>query len=307
MESSEAKALVDFAAARGLMLMTAPCSLLSETATTVADAISSGVIGQVRLVLANFDDGLIAPGQSPWTWHNSVGIPWPAKDEFEVGCTYEHAGYVLTWLARILGPARQVTAFAATLIEEKGIQVEDMAPDFTTGCIEYDGGVVARISCSLVAPRDKSITFIGDDGILKVGNVRHERCPIRYRLYRSTRWRSTLENKVGEALAKLGKPELPEGWASWKTWPYSETPPSWMKSGRKLVDFMRGPAEMAAALRENRPCKVPAEVGWHVTELIEALQYPPCGGGRTVLSSGFAFSPALNRTIRSLEAADHGQ
>jgi predicted dehydrogenase len=136
------------------------------------------VIGRVRLVYANFDDGMIAPKLSPWSWRNESGVPWPAKDEFEVGCTYEHAGYILTWLAAFFGPALNVTSFASCLLSDKGIAVDSMAPGLTVGCIEYANNVVARVTCSLIAPKDKSLTIIGDHGVLCVPDVRNDICPV---------------------------------------------------------------------------------------------------------------------------------
>jgi predicted dehydrogenase len=150
MSFSEAKELVDLAENNQLYLSSAPCSLLSETAQTIWKALKDGAVGRPRLVYANFDDGMIAPKQSPWEWRNGLGAAWPAKDEFEVGCTYEHAGYVLTWLAAYFGPALRVTSFSSCQIPEKGIEVDQMAPDFSVGCIEYQDGVVARVTCSLV-------------------------------------------------------------------------------------------------------------------------------------------------------------
>src|SRR5262245_34742322 len=99
MDFGQASKLVSLAEGNALYLACAPCSVLSETAQTVWKAIKDCTIGQVRLVYANFDDGMIAPNFAPWTWINNYGVAWPAKDEFEVGCTYIHAGYVLTWLA----------------------------------------------------------------------------------------------------------------------------------------------------------------------------------------------------------------
>ena len=169
MDAEQAAELVALARRKDLYLASAPCSVLSETAQTVWKALRDGVIGKVRLVYANFDDGMIAPKLSPWTWRNDSGVLWPAKDEFEVGCTYEHAGYVLTWLAAFFGPALRTTSFASCQLPDKGIPVGSMAPDFTVGCIEYGDDVVARVTCSLVAPKDKSLTIIGDDGILDCG------------------------------------------------------------------------------------------------------------------------------------------
>lgn len=278
MNGVEARSLVETAAARGLMLASAPCSVLSETADTVRAALRSGVIGKVRLVYANFDDGMIAPRLAPWNWRNEIGVPFPARDEFEVGCTYEHAGYLLTWLAAFFGPAHRITSFASCQLPDKGIPVDKMAPDFTTGCIEYADGIVARLTCSLVAPEDKSLTIIGDKGVLRVGNVRHERCPVRYRVYALGRVAASVERRVNAARSGLGMTALDAGWTSWRRYPYVAAPPRWLK-GHKPVDFLRGLSEMAAALREKRKCRLPAELGWHIAEIVDALQHPEGGGG----------------------------
>ncbi len=284
MTGEEAGALVDIARARSLMLASAPCSILSETAQTVWQALRAGAIGKVRLIYASFDDGMIAPRLAPWNWRNAAGVAWPAKDEFEVGCTYEHAGYILTWLAAFFGPARRVTSFAACLLPDKGIAVERMAPDFTAGCIEYDDGVVARVTCSLVAPEDKSLTIIGDKGILHVHNVRHERCPVRYQTYERSRLGAAIERRVDALRLWLGMPLLHSGWTGWRTYPYVATPPHWL-AGRKAVDFLRGPSEMAAARREGRACRLSADLGQHIAEVVESLQHPLQGGARMILSS----------------------
>ena len=96
-------------------------------------------------------------------WKSASGIPWPSKDEFEVGCTLEHAGYYVTWLAALFGPATSVTAFASAQIPDKG--VSDLAPpdaaDFSVGCIQFASGVAARLTCSIIAP---TITRCGCSG-----------------------------------------------------------------------------------------------------------------------------------------------
>lgn len=291
MNGAEAQALVERAAARGLMLASAPCSVLSETAETVWAALRSGAIGKVRLVYANFDDGMIAPRLSPWLWRNALGVPWPAKDEFEVGCTYEHAGYLLTWLAAFFGPARRLTSFACCQLPDKGIPVEKMAPDFTVGCLEYQDGVVARLTCSLIAPENKSLTIVGDKGFLCVDNVRNERCPVRYRTYALGRIAASLERRINSGKVWLGMTPLDHGWTSRRRYPYVAIPPRWL-NGRKPVDFLRGLSEMAAALRERRMCRLPPALGWHVAEIIDALQHPgDSGATRNIVSSFPAIEP----------------
>jgi predicted dehydrogenase len=288
MTSDDATKLVVLAEREGLYLASAPCSLLSEAAQTLWKAIREGVVGKVLLVYANFDDGMIAPRMSPWTWMNG-GVPWPAKDEFEVGCTYEHAGYILTWLAAFFGPALSVTSFASCRIPDKGIPVDSMAPDFTVGCIEYANGVVARVTCGLVAPRDKSITVVGDDGVLFVGNVRDDAAPVLVRRWKLERWESRIARRL----------QWFQRWLSARVpWPGPEAlfqrryslaqPPHLHQVGPgKPVDFMLGPAEMADAIRERRLCRLSARLGVHIVEIVEALQYPERFGGHKLITTSF--------------------
>ena len=58
-EMSDAKLLHALAAQKGLMLASAPCSFLSETAQTVWAAVSAGAIGTPRLIYAELDDDFI--------------------------------------------------------------------------------------------------------------------------------------------------------------------------------------------------------------------------------------------------------
>jgi predicted dehydrogenase len=274
MDAGRARELVEVAHQNGVYLATAPCSVLGEAAQTVWSALRENVIGRVRLVYANFDDDMIAPKQSPWLWQNNTGTYWPAKDEFEVGCTYEHAGYLLTWLAAFFGPAVRVTSFASCLIPDKGVPVDSMAPDFSVGCIEYHGGVVARVTCSLVAPKDKSLTIIGDNGVLSVANVRNDACPVYIRQIPAGRWRAGIERRINSLRRAMRVPGSDMEWHSWSKYPSVRKPPAGFVSTGKPVDFNRGPAEMVNAIQEKRACRLSPELGWHITELIERLQYP---------------------------------
>ncbi len=284
----QAAELAELARQRGVYLASAPCSVLSETAQTLWKAIRENAVGKARLVYANFDDGMVGPNMKPWTWVSDSGAPWPARDEFEVGCTFEHAGYVLTWLAAFFGPAVSVTAFASCRIPDKGIPVASMASDFTVGCIEYADGMVARVTCGLVAPRDKSITVVGDDGVLFVGNVRNDHAPVIVRSSKLWRWRSRLAQRT-QWLHRWLEERFP--------WPGAETmfqrtyplvrQPAVRVGGHKPVDFMRGPSEMTEAIRERRPCRLSAELGVHIVEIVEALDDPGRFGGYRRLATTF--------------------
>lgn len=287
MDALRARELVDLASSHHVYLAAAPCSMLSETAQTVWHALKRNAIGRVRLVYANFDDGMIAPKLSPWQWKNETGVAWPAKDEFEVGCTYEHAGYFLTWLAAFFGPALRATSFAACLIPQKGIAVDAMAPDFVTACIEYADGVVARVTCSLVAPVDKSLTIIGDDGVLRVPDLRNDVCPVYVRAIPARRWEAAVERRVNRLRKALGLPGSETEWHIWSRYRPARTPAGQFAAASKRVDFCRGLSEMAEAIRQKRPCRLSAELACHITELIERLQYPERFAGRPEVSSRF--------------------
>lgn len=288
MNFNEARELADLAKFNNLYLAAAPCSLLSETAQTVAKALRDGVVGKVRLVYANFDDGMIAPNLAPWNWRNETGIIWPAQDEFEVGCTYEHAGYVLTWLAAFFGPAKSVTAFACCQIPDKGISVVNMAPDFTVGCVEYEQQVVARVTCSLIAPKDRSLTIVGDDGILYVADVRNDTCPVYLRPIPQRGWRAGAERRIAKLRKLFGWGDPVNNSHFRRRLPFVRRPPGRFVSATKAVDFCRGPSEMASAIRQRRPSRLSPELAVHLVEIVEALQYPERFGGRRELLSTFS-------------------
>lgn len=110
MHVEEVKELKELAEQNGLLISNAPCSSLSSSVKTLWTAINAKKIGEVKLVYAEMDDGPVHL-MNPENWKNSLGVPWPYEEEFEVGCTIEHIGYCLTWLLAMFGPAVHVTAF----------------------------------------------------------------------------------------------------------------------------------------------------------------------------------------------------
>ncbi len=124
----DAKVLYELAITKKLLLCSAPCSLLGEAAQTVWRAIRDGEIGKPRLVYAELDDNFIA--DAPYKkWISESGAPWPFVDEFEVGCTMEHAGYYLTWLIAMFGPVKSVTSFAHGIVISERFPELKTAPD----------------------------------------------------------------------------------------------------------------------------------------------------------------------------------
>jgi predicted dehydrogenase len=254
MDMGQARELVELAKARGLQISSAPSTVFSETAQTLWKALRANSVGKVRLVYAEMDDGLVH--RMPYRhWRNASGKPWPWKDEFEVGCTIEHAGYCLTWLGAFFGPATSVTAFSSATIPDKqtDLPLESNAPDLSIGCIKYANGVVARLTCSIVAPHDHRLMVVGDEGILWAKDTWHTRSPVYSRKYLRIRRRMMLQ--------------------PWKTrFPLlGKDLPKVKYRGASQTDWGRGIADLADAVSENRPARLSADFSLHINELTLAL------------------------------------
>jgi predicted dehydrogenase len=254
MEMWQAEELAHLAEQKGLYLSSAPCSLLSETAQTIWKALRENQVGTVRLVYAEMDDGLVH--QMPYQrWMSESGIPWPYKDEFEVGCTLEHAGYYVTWLTAFFGPAETVSAFSSCLIPDKqtDVPLDINAPDFSVACIKFASGVVARLTCSIVAPHDHSLRIIGDRGILGIHDSWFYGAPVYIR-------RSI----------NIGRKRLEGVWK--QRYPLVKKAPRLGYRGAQQMDFCRGVAEMAEAIAHDRPCRLSTRFSLHNNEIVLAIQ-----------------------------------
>jgi predicted dehydrogenase len=275
----EAEALVRLAESRGLHLSSAPCSLLGETAQTMWKALRNNVIGKVRLVYAELDGGLLHRKNFK-EWRSDSGAAWPYKDEFEVGCTMEHAGYFATWLMAFFGPATAVTSFASIRVPDKlpNEPLDVMTPDFSVACIEFTSGVVARLTCGIVAPRDHSLQIIGDDGVLATDEGWDYGSPVYLKLHTKPIHRG-LRQKVMRRLLGSTQEEYP---AVRKTNLHHR----YVNSSHQM-DQARGVAELAGAISENRPCRLSTRFSLHCTEIALAIQYPQLMGCPRRLKSSF--------------------
>ena len=253
MKLEEAEKLVEIAEQNGLQLSSAPCSLLGETAQTIWKALREESVGKVYAVYGEMDDGLIH--KMPYkAWISQSGIPWPYKDEFEVGCTLEHAGYYLSWFPAFFGRAESVTAFSSTLIEDKNTDVplEHNAPDFSVACIKFSSGVVVRLTCSIVGSHDHSMRIFGDRGILSTPDSWFYNAPVHIRRMFNIR-RKMIISPIKQKYPLVG----------------SKTKFSY--GGAFQMDFARGIADIADAIREDRSCHLSARYCLHVNELVLAI------------------------------------
>jgi predicted dehydrogenase len=270
---SDAQALVDLANRKGLHLSSAPCGILGETAQTLWRALRSGEIGTTRVVYAEFDDGPVQL-QEPDIWRTSSGAPFPYRDEFQVGFPISHAGYYLTWFAAFFGPAKTITAYSSCLWPDKTVKpgetVHVSNPDMSVACITFESGVVVRLTCSLLGPHNHTMRIIGDKGILKVEECLNYSAPVYVDKYSGFKFRAQ-------------RYPIAERYPFIKAWfdpNYKKYPPikkfSWKKqNARHRQDYARGVAELAKAIMEKRPSRLPADYCLHITELAWAIQNVP--------------------------------
>jgi len=282
MEFSAAEELVELAEAKGLVISSAPCTLLGNAAQTLWRGVRDSLVGQVRLVYAELDDGMVH--QMPYRkWKSVSGAPWPYKDEFEVGCTLEHAGYYLGWLIAIFGPVETITAFSACLIPDKlqdGILDPHDTADFSVGLLKFESGVVARLSTTLVGPHDHSLRIIGDRGIMGIDDCWFNNGKVYLRKFMTIRRKTflcpfKLTYRVKGALKVKPK-----------------------KAGGNRMDFAAGLAELARSVRDGRPCRLSARFSLHVNEVALALQNAGTNSSVYVTRSRFEPVQPLDWAVR---------
>lgn len=261
MTTAQAMEMRDLARAANVRLGAAPCNLLGEAAQTMWKAVRDGRIGRPVLAYAELDDGMVHRANYE-TWVSRSGRIWPARGEFETGCTFEHAGYALTVLCGMFGPVRRVTSFAALLIADKKAKppLPHPAPDFSVGMLEFDHGVVARLTNSIVAPYEHRFRVVGEDGALDIREPWDYSCPVVLRRPAEGRISRILERRFG-------------GFGGSRV-PHVRATPFKGGRGKPTMDFSRGIAELAAAIRENRRSRLDEDFAVHVTEVTEVLQYP---------------------------------
>jgi len=278
-EWTEAVDLVERAERLGLTIVSAPSTVLGEAAQTAWKAVRDGRIGKPLLAYAEIDDGMVHK-ENIRAWLSASGNPWPFQDEFEVGCTLEHAGYYVSWLAAIFGPAESVTSFASRQIVDKGTDAPldpPDTPDFSVGCIRFRSGVVARLTCSIIAAHDHSLRIFGDGGTLRVHEAWDFASPVTISRWNKYTFRAA-KRPILARLVGLGP----------KTIPLVRRPDvrSDMPGGNRL-DFCRGVVDLVESIRDHRPCRISPRFSLHVNEIVLTLQEPGKMGSPRQLTTTF--------------------
>lgn len=175
----ETRELFAIAEKRGVRLYGAPCNIYSDSVRTLFKAVGDGAIGKPLLVYAELDDNPIHLMEFEKV-ESPTGAPWPLEEEIIEGCTFEHVGYHLVWICGLLGPVTAVTAYSNELIETKAPALPGRSgtPDYSVACLTFANGASARITCSVVAPRDHRMRVIGTKGEVSTDSYRQYRSPV---------------------------------------------------------------------------------------------------------------------------------
>lgn len=250
-----ARALADLAKKKGQHLVSAPCTLLNPVAQTLWRLVREKAIGRIRLIHAEMEDGMV-PRAPVHRWVNEAGIGWPTVDEYQTGCTVEHAGYVLTWLCAMFGPVTSLTAHAEELMPDKlpGVTLR-AAPDFSVATLTFEAGIAARMTNGIYADHDHRLRLWGDDGVIEVDDPRSDTSKIRIRRFRTLRRRRYLSSRAETVPLDGGGEKI----ARYR--------------GSQTRDFCRAIADMAAALRDGRPPVTGADFAAHITEVTLACHH----------------------------------
>lgn len=284
----QSRFLFSLAEEKGARLYAAPCNIFSDSVRTIFKAVEDGAIGRPLLVYAELDDNPIHLMEFDKV-RSPTGAPWPLEEEVYEGCTYEHLGYHLVWICGLLGPAISVTAFSSELIENKvkGLPPKVGTPDYSVACLHFANGAAARITCSVVAPRDHRMRVIGDAGEITADSYRQYRSPVfleRYtkgslsaRKFQTLRFRPALGRLFGiggrrQELMRNWKSRAVEGDQQMRS-SMKQRILEWVRRREVYAqDKLAGIAEMARDIAENRTPYMTPEFIMHVNELTLLVQ-----------------------------------
>ena len=328
-----ARELFALAESRGLRLSCAPSITLGATAQTLWKAVADGAIGDARLAYAEFDTSPLyltgpdassspsEPGAFPFLHErynvSASGAPFPFIHEFEMGCTFEHVGYHLSWMCAIFGPVRSVTAFSKQIMPDKTDRTLDPpdTPDFSVATLDFHSGATGRITCSISGANDNRMRIIGTHGMLHSHNYGNYHCPvylepftrltIKARYFRGTDTSLLLNKLFGIGGHSLPLVKTPPPGAEEKI---EHSPPWWdLRAGlgqmrQRLLgnqDKVIGIVELADAIEKDRPQFPSHDFTLHLTELTLAISGAGTRGGTHELATRFEPVELPERTRRA--------
>ena len=248
--TAEARRLLEAGAARNLRVGCAPDTFLGGAHQTCRKLVDTGAIGTPVGGTAFF----MCPGHE--RWH-----PAPAFYYLEGGGPMLDMGpYYITDLVNLLGPVERVAGMATKLRDRRTITSQPLAgteipveiPTHVAGTLHFVSGAVVSIIMSFDVPKHRHLPLelYGTAGSLIVPDP----------------------NFFG------GQIELAETGGDWQPVP---TEHAFADANYRIV----GVADMAHAIRENRPHRASGVLAYHVLEVMEAFNRSSESGGFITIDS----------------------
>jgi predicted dehydrogenase len=208
-------------------------------------------------------------------------------------------------MCAMFGPAVNVTAFSKALVAKKTATPlnPDDTPDFSVACIEFESGVVARVTCSIIAPADHRLRVIGDEGEISADSYRNYQSPVMLERFSSVglnaRKARTIRLQpligrvfgVGGRELRLVRHEKSGALAvgERRMAPHKRLIAAIKRREDYSQDKLIGVAEMARAIRDGQPQPMGADFLLHITELTLAISR--AGPTGTTMKPSTRFEP----------------
>lgn len=244
----DARALVELAEARGVLLSASPATLLGEAQQTFWKLLREQAIGRVRVAYAEANWGHIE------SWHPTPMTIYAAGPAPDVGV------YPLAILTAVFGPVTRVTAYGTTVepnrVDIQGVPFRIETPDLVVALCELQGGVVVRLTASFyVGPgRQRGIEVHGDGGMMHLAA-----------------W--------GEADSRLQLSATGNGDD------YQDVP--LVRHPRPGIDWSRPLTDLAEAARDGRIPRASGSQAAHLVEVLDAIDASRLNGGAVAVESSF--------------------
>jgi predicted dehydrogenase len=247
---AEARKLIAAAEAKGVRVGCAPDTFLGGAHQTARKLIDEGAIGRPIGGTAFF----MCPGHE--SWHPNPGFYYLHGG----GPMLDMGPYYITDLVNLLGPVARVSGMATRLRAErliaseplKGARIPVEVATHVTGTLAFVSGAVITLTMSFDVPKHKHapIEIYGEKASLLVPDP----------------------NYFGGAIELAGKGE------DWRVVP---TEHAYADGNYRSI----GVADMAQAIRDNRPHRASGALAFHVLEVMEAFQLSSDSGAAVAIES----------------------
>lgn len=234
---AQASQLIEAAARRNLRVGCAPDTFLGGGHQACRQLVDAGVLGRVVAGTAFF----MCPGHE--RWHPAPAFYYAPGG----GPMLDMGPYYVTALVHLLGPVAAVSAVATRARAQRtitsapllGQRIEVEVATHVTGTLEFAGGAVVSLTTSFDVPahRHTPIELYGTEASMAVPDP----------------------NRFG------GPVEMARAGGAWEAQPIAH---GYAEGNHRGI----GVADLALALRQQRPHRCSGELALHVLEVMEAFQ-----------------------------------